>query len=108
MGKVDPGFEDRSERAERIEAFCASPLAVTLLQVARGDVVEACVARDIRGDIVVRTQPLAAAPDNYGQLSFEVDSLRNRRQNDRLFRGDDGGGRLEENQRLFRRFVAQL
>ena len=49
-----------------------------------------------------------ALADDDGQLAFEVDALRLRRNADRLAGGDDGGRGFQEHERLFRDLVAEL
>src|SRR5204862_6940846 len=91
------GLDARAERAEGVEALGARELLVFFLQVARGDVVGAGVAED---------RPLLA--DDDGQLAFVIDALRLRRADDRAVWRQDRAGRLQEDDRLGRRVVAQL
>src|SRR6266849_1771626 len=52
---------------------------------------------------------MRAAPADYdGQLAFMLDALRIWSEHDGLFRTDDGRRRLEEQERLFGDFVAEL
>src|SRR5690242_8527173 len=96
VGGVGVGLDPRPQRAERVEAFCPRPLAVPLLQVARGDIVGAGIAEDHAGRLARRH--VAAQPaDDEGELALEVDALAHR---DRVLDGvtgpADGGRGLQE------------
>ena len=98
----------RTDGAKRVEAFAASELHVGLLQIARGDIVEAGVAEKIGKSIVGIAQMRAAARDNEGELPFMFHLFRQSRENNRFFRADNGRRGLQEDQRLFGHFVAKL
>src|SRR5208337_4902805 len=67
--------DDRPDRAESIEALAAGPLPVFALQVARGHVVQAGVAADVRPHVLVRAHVAAALADHHRQFAFEVHPL---------------------------------
>src|SRR5579859_716915 len=116
---VDAGFDDKARRIEHrfdvwadgaksVEALAARELHIALLQIARGDVVEARVAKQIRKCVVRITQLGAAAPDNDGKFAFVFDLFGIFRENNGFFLTDDGSRRLQKNQRLFGYFVAEF
>src|SRR5690242_376008 len=105
---IEISFDVRANRAERVETLCAAELHVALLNITRGDVVEASVAEKIGGGVVGIAQMGTAAADNERELAFVLHLLRIFRENDRFFRADDGGGRLEKNEWLFGDFVAEF
>ena len=92
---------------KRVEALAARELHVLLLQIARGDVVGAGEAEDDAAPVVAADVARGLADDD-GQLPFEIDALRLRRADDRAVRSEHGGRRFQKNDRLGRRFVAEL
>src|SRR5947207_9824391 len=92
VGGVGVGLDPRPQRAERVEPLRPRPLAVPLLQVARGDIVGAGIAEDHAGRLAGRH--VAAQPaDDEGELALEVNTLAHR---DRVLDGITGpadGGR---------------
>ena len=108
MSDVELGLDRGAERAERVEALRARPLAVALLQVAGGDVVaRSCSRRRSRE----RARP---ARSSRSRRSRRRARPRNRcccdcgGPDDRVARADHRGVRLEEQQRLGGRLVAHL
>src|ERR1035438_7133596 len=71
---VEPADHNRSHSAEGIEALGARPLPVFFLQVARGYVVDASVAEDVRAHIVVGAEVAAAHGDDHAEFAFIVNS----------------------------------
>ena len=72
VGDLVARHQPRTERAERVEALAADPLAIAELEVARGDVVAAGVAEHVveRGCLGDLARP---APDDDSQLRLVVD-----------------------------------
>src|SRR5690606_13493337 len=100
-------LDPRTDRAERVEALRARPLAVLLLQIACGDVADAGVAVD-RIERLLALRPADRATDHDTELGLVLDALALLRQHDRLARSHDRRGRLQEQERLCRRLVAEL
>src|SRR5580698_760731 len=71
---VDFVGDDGADRAEGVEAFAAGPLAVGLLDVASGDVVDADVAANVGADVFVGADLMATAGDNDAEFALEVDA----------------------------------
>ncbi len=63
-GGVDLVGDDGADGAEGVEALAAGPLAVGLLDVAGGDVVDDDVAADVGADVFVGADVAAAAADD--------------------------------------------
>src|SRR5215470_14037628 len=108
VGGVGFGLDPRPQRAERVESLRPRPLAVPLLQVARGDIVGAGIAEDHAGRLAGRH--VAAQPaDDEGELALVVDALAHR---DRVLDGitgpADGGRGLQEQNGLRGRLSAHL
>src|SRR5712691_476318 len=105
---VEIGFYVRADRARSIETWRACELDIAFLQVARGNIVKAGVTYH-EGERVIGVAQLRAAPaDNQRELAFVLHAQRILWQDDRFFWTDDGRRRLEEHQRFFWHFVAQL
>src|SRR5215467_12816634 len=86
VGRVGFGLDPRPQRAERVESLRPRPLAVPLLQVARGDIVGAGIAEGHAGRLAGRH--VAAQPaDDEGELALVVDALAHR---DRVLDGITG------------------
>src|SRR5439155_19071747 len=100
----DPG----ADRTERVESFAAGPLSVFALQIAGGYVVHAGVAENIVLRLPGQDVPGGPRADDDSQLALIVDVFGDRRIHDRVARGDQRGGWLEEDERLGRDFIAQL
>src|SRR5262249_31330797 len=92
---------------EGVEAFPSRPLSVLALEVARRDVIDARVAKNILFGFGCRNVA-SPGPNDDSELSLEVDILRNRRIHDGIAGGDQRRGWLEENQRLSRYLIAQF
>ncbi|MNC85081.1 hypothetical protein D3C83_06570 [compost metagenome] len=71
------GHEHRAHRAGSVEALALEPLAVPLLQVAAGDVVQHRIAEHVR-QRVARPDIAARPADDHGELRFPVELLRHR------------------------------
>ena len=108
VGGIEFGFDVRADRAEGVEAFGARELDVGFLEVACGDVVGAGVAEDVGERVVVVTEMRAGLADDDGEFAYVLDALRIFREDDGVAGSDDGRGRLEEDHRLFRDFVAEF
>src|SRR5712692_3338866 len=102
------GFNVWADSAKGIKSLRAGELNIGLLQVARGHIVEAGITHDERQSVVGIAEMRAAAAHNQRKFAFVFHALRIFWQDDRFFRSDDGRGRLEKHQWLFRDFVAQL
>ena len=63
---VDVGGDYGACGAEGVEALGAAPLAVRLLEVAGGDVVDDGVAANVGADVFVGAESASAAADDYG------------------------------------------
>src|SRR5215469_2925352 len=108
VGGIDVGLDPRPQRAERVEALRPCPLAVSFLQVTRGDVVGAGITEDHIRRLAGRH--LAAQPaDDDGQLTLIVDALAQAdRIPDGISRPADGGRGLQEQNGLRGRLPAHL
>src|ERR1700676_4013092 len=98
----------RTDGTEGVEALPARELYIRLLNVARRDVVETRITKDVSERIFGIAQMRTAPADHNRELAFMLNALRILRKHDGLFRSDDGGGRLEKHERLFGNFVAEL
>src|SRR6266699_2729172 len=108
IGWIKSCFDVRSDGAESIETLAARELNVTFLKVARGDIVEAGVTHH-EGKRIFGIAEVRAAPANdQGEFSLVFHALRIFCQDDCFFRTNNGRGRFEKHQRLFRDFVAHL
>ena len=107
-GGVDLVGDDGADGAEGVEAFAAGPLAVGLLDVAGGDVVDADVAANVGADVFVGADLVAAAADDDAELALVVDAVGEGGHADDAVGGEERGWRLEEEERLFGDFVAEL
>src|SRR5207248_7929944 len=96
------GDELRAERTEGVEALRAEPLALRVLDVARGDVVCAPVAAHMVQRGTLRDPP-AAAPDLDAQLGLGIDVRSLGGQHDRIARADQRVLELAEEERSRRR-----
>src|SRR6267154_118774 len=108
IGWIKLGFDMRPNRAERIEAFTAGKLHVTLLDVAGSDVVETRIAENEGQGIIGIAELRAATANDDGQLTFMFNALRIGSESDWLAVTDDRRRRLEKHQRLFGDFVAKF
>jgi hypothetical protein len=101
MSRVDAiwriRLDPRAERTESVEALAAGPLAVSLLQVARGHVVRRGIAEDEVAGIFC-TDPAAALGDDDGEFRFMFDLVRLWGQYDGFTRADDRRGWFEKEQ----------
>ena len=77
---VDLVGDDRADRAEGIETFAAGPLAVRLLNVPRGDVVDADVAANVGAHVFVWTYFAASAGDDDAEFSLVINARGDGRQ----------------------------
>src|SRR2546422_553322 len=98
----------RAHSAKSIKPLRASELNIAFLKVARGHIVEAGISDHERQSVVGIAEMRATAADNQREFAFVFHALRIFCQHDRFFRTNDGRGWLEEHQRLFRDFIAQL
>ncbi len=71
QGSISFG-DQRADGAERVEAFGAGPLAVLLLQIARGHVIHAGVAENVGTNIFIRGQLVAIFGDHHSEFAFVV------------------------------------
>src|SRR5215469_3835214 len=62
--RVQVRSNDRANRTERVKSLCPRPLAVFVLQVARGDIVNAGVTQDEIANVVRLAQKVAALSDD--------------------------------------------
>src|SRR5438034_2536 len=62
---------------EGIEAFCAGPLIVFVLQVTRGEIIYARITEDVRTNILFGRNFVAWLTDHDPEFSFVVRALRN-------------------------------
>src|SRR5437016_3835033 len=108
VGGVEICFDVRADGTESVETFAARELHIALLDVASSDVVEAGVAKHKGKWVVGIPEMRAAAADDNGELAFVFHALGVRRKDDRIGGADDGRWRLEEHQRLFGNFIAEL
>src|SRR3954465_4788445 len=104
---VQAGGDARADRRKRVEALAARVLRFFLLQIARGDVVDAdqaanVVPRVLAGDAV------GAAADDDAELGFVIDAADAGRNANRIARTDHGARRLDEQQRLGRQRLADF
>src|SRR5580693_132988 len=97
---VEYSLDVRANGTKGIEAFGARELHVAFLEVARGDVVQAAVAKQIAQRLLGVFQLRTAPANDQGKLTFVFDALRLRRQNNRLARANDRRRRLKKNERL--------
>src|ERR1043165_2079599 len=104
---IELGLDARPDRAKRIEALAARELDVLFLQVARGDVVAAGEAEDDAAPRIARDVLRLPAEDE-DELPLVVDALRLRRPDDGSGRRQQRARRLEKDDRLRRRLVAEL
>ncbi len=74
-GGIDLVGDDGADGAEGVEAFAAGPLAVGLLDVAGGDVVDDDVAANVGADVFVGAELAAAAADDDAEFALVVDAL---------------------------------
>src|SRR5271168_2340883 len=66
--------DDGADGAEGVEALAARPLAVGLLDVAGGDVVDADVAANVGADVLVGADLAATAGDDDAEFSLVIDA----------------------------------
>lgn len=99
--------KQRTGWTERIESFRPRPLAILLLQIARGHIVHARVTEDVVERVFNRCVA-TALPDHDPKLGFVIDVRACGRQVDRFSRSDDRRRRLEEEQRFGGHIVAKL
>src|ERR1700729_3105050 len=71
-GRVNLVGDDRADGAEGVETLAAGPLSVGLLNVARGDVVDADVAANVGANVFVGADLVAATCDDDAELALEV------------------------------------
>ncbi len=100
--------DDGADGAEGVEALAAGPLAVALLEVAGGDVVDADVAADEGADVLGGAQVAAAAADDDAELALVVDAAGEGGHADDAVGSEEGGWGLEEEEGLFGDLVAEL
>src|SRR5258708_33185836 len=98
----------RADGTKRVEAFGAGELDVTLLKVARSDVVEARVAEEIGQGIIGVAELRTAEADNDGELAFVLDAPGIGREHDRLVRADDGRRGVKKEEWRFGDHVCQV
>src|SRR5712671_2763953 len=91
IGWIKLGFDVRPNRAERVEAFTAGKLHITLLDVAGSDIVEAGITKNEGQGIIGIAKMRAATANDDGQLAFMFNALRIGSESDWLTRTDDRG-----------------
>ena len=96
-----------ADRAERVEALGARPLALGVLDVSRRQVVGAPVAAHVV-ESIAHCDPPAAGPDLDAQLGLSVHVRRLGGKHDRLVRSDQRVLELAEDERRRGRVVAEL
>src|ERR1044072_188414 len=106
--RVETGDDVRADWAEGIEGFATCELHVSALQVARGHIIEACVAEDVCERVFFGGELAASASDNDAKLASMLDSLGEFRQFDCFAVSDDGRGGFEEEEWLRRHRVAKF
>src|SRR5438128_6070230 len=90
--------DDGTDGAERVERLATGPLPVAELEVARGDVVEAGVAEDVR-ERVLGADLTRGGADDHAELGLVVDLGRQRGvPSDVVARADDRGRELGEDE----------
>ncbi len=105
---IDLVGDDGADGAEGVEALAAGPLAVGLLDVAGGDVVDADESANVGADVLIRADLVAAAADDDAELALEVYAFGERRHADRAPGSEERRWRFEEEQRLFGDFIAEF
>src|SRR5664279_3272921 len=108
-----PGIEvlrhHRADRTKGVESLGPSPLTIFFLEVARGHVIHARVAKDVRAHVLRFAQAVAALADHDSELAFVVHALRKLvGPADGVASGDDGRRRLEKDQWLLGNRMVQL
>src|SRR5580704_6506093 len=98
----------RANGTKGVEAFGARELHFAFLEVARGDVVQATIAKQIAQRIVGVFQLRTAPANDKRKLTFVFDALRLGRQNNRLAGADDRRRWLKKNERLPGHFIAKF
>src|SRR5271165_1000023 len=71
----EPGDHHGTDRTKRVEAFGARPLAVFVLQVAGGDVVDTGISENELPHVVAFAKAAAAFADDHTELAFVVHAL---------------------------------
>ena len=97
--RVELGLDDRAERAERVVALGAGPLAVGLLDVAGGDVVARSCSRRRRRRSPLPSRRLRSLPITMASSPSCSTCELSTRQLDGVARPDHGGVGLQEDQR---------
>src|SRR4029450_1973558 len=104
---VEPGGDRRADRREGVEALAARVLRLFLLQIAGGHVVDAGQPEHVIPR-VRRLHAMRAAPDYNAELGFVIDAADAGRDANCLAGADDGGRRLDEEERFGRQRLADL
>src|SRR2546423_2089174 len=91
---------------EGIEAFCAGPLIVFVLQVTRGEIIYARITEDVRTNILFGRNFVAWLTDHDPEFSFVVRALRNSWPTNTASWGKQGRWRFQKDQRFGRYFVS--
>src|SRR6266851_313429 len=86
VGNVKLRLHDGAQRTKRVKALGPGPLFIESLVIARADVIEKRVPRNIGVVIGAITELVAGARNNHGQLAFKVDSLYFGQQDDWIVR----------------------
>ncbi len=92
---------------ERVETFRTCPLTIFLLQIARRDIIDARVPKDVL-EGMVDGDVATSGSDHDTKFRFVVDVRAGAWQFDDVVRSDDRRGRLEEEQRFGRHVVAKF
>ena len=107
-GFVELSFNEWTEGAEGVKAFAACPLAIGLLDVTGGDIVDADVAANVGADVFVGTDLVAATADDDSQFAFVINTLRDGGHADGAPGTEERRWRFEEEERLGWDFVAEF
>ena len=78
LPRIEVCHHHRADGTKGVEPFGASPLTIFFLQVARGHVVHAGIAKYVRPYVIALAQAVAALADHDSQLAFVVHALRER------------------------------
>ena len=97
-----------TDRTESIEAFGAGPLAVFVLQIAGGEIVDAGVAEDVRVYVIAIVEAVAAPRDYHAQFPFIVGARGDLGPKNCSARPQKGRWRLKKKQRFLRNLMAEF